>query len=113
MENKEPTTYYAKKRKKLKMMRIGALTTAALLAAVVIGALFTSQSAQRWLKSLKSEYTGGLQRTVTVYGPDGKAIRNWEGKVDIEENSYGNKVLFELDGKRKSVYNAVVIVEEE
>lgn len=74
---------------------------------------FFTQSGQRRLKDLKSEYTGGLNRTVTVYDNNGEVIKSWEGRIDVQENSYGNKVLFDLDGKRKVVYNAVVIVEEE
>lgn len=72
-----------------------------------------SERIRRSLKTLQSEYGGGLQRTVTVYDNNGKVLKEWEGKIDIEENSYGNKVLFDLDGKRKTVYNAIVIVEEE
>lgn len=84
---------------------------------IIIGAIvyfgMRTASFERWTKSIKSEYSGGLNRIVTVYDNNGHEIRKWSGKTDIEENTYGNKVLFEMDGKRKVVYNAVVIVEEE
>lgn len=72
-----------------------------------------SASFQRFLKSAKSEFHGGLNRTVTVYDNNGHTLKQWNGKIDIQENDYGNKVLFELNGERKAVYNAIVIVEEE
>lgn len=81
--------------------------------AIFIAVNTHTASFQRWWKSTKSEYGGGLKRTVTVYDNNGHELREWKGKTDIEENTYGNKVLFELNGKRKVVYNAVVIVEEE
>lgn len=86
-----------------------------MIAIIVIGLgiIFTrTASFQRFVKSVKSDYTGGLERTVTVYDGNGNVLKEWSGKIDIQESDYGNKVLFELDGKRKAVYNAEVIVEE-
>lgn len=86
-----------------------------MIAIIVIGLgiIFTSTASfQRFAKSVKSEYTGGLERTVTVYDGNGNVLKEWSGKIDIQESDYGNKVIFELDGKRKAVYNAEVIVEE-
>lgn len=56
--------------------------------------------------------TGGLDRTVTVYDSSGNQIAVYEGKIDIEDSEYGNKVKFDLDGKRVMLYNCSVIVEE-
>lgn len=42
---------------------------------------------------------------------DGNLLKTYEGKCDIEEND-SNKVLFDIDGKRVIIYNAVVIAEE-
>jgi len=62
-------------------------------------------------KDLVSGFTG-LNRIVTVYGIDGTLIKTYEGKLDVETNEYGNKVKFELNGKRVIIYNAIVIVDE-
>ena len=71
-----------------------------------------SESFQRSMKTFKSEYAGGLERTVRVYSGSGELIETYEGRLDVEANEYGNKVLFDLNGKRVILYNATVIVEE-
>ncbi len=70
------------------------------------------ESFQRSVKTFRSEYTGGLERRIEVYSSSGKLLKTYEGKLDIEANEYGNKVLFDMDGKRTIIYNATVIVEE-
>lgn len=54
---------------------------------------------------------GGLDRTVTVYAYDGTVIKTYTGKIDISDNS-DTEVLFDMDGKRVIITNAIVIVEE-
>lgn len=66
----------------------------------------------RTVKDFGSDMTGGLDRTVTVYDNAGNQIAVYEGKIDIEDSEYGNKVKFDLDGKRVILYNCSVIVEE-
>ena len=56
---------------------------------------------------------GGLNRIVKVYSSNGEKLAEYAGKIDIQENEYGNKVLFHLDGKSIILYNAVVIIEEQ
>lgn len=63
-------------------------------------------------KSIGSDLTGGLDRVVTVYDQNGNVIQTYEGKIDIEDTDYGNKILFDLNGKRTVIYNSIVIVEE-
>ncbi len=70
------------------------------------------ESFQRSVKTFTSEYTGGLERKVEVYSSTGQLLKTYEGKLDIETNEYGNKVLFDIGGKRTIIYNATVIVEE-
>lgn len=70
------------------------------------------QSWERTKKNIASEYGGGLSRTVTVYDQQGNSIKTYEGNIDIKDTEYGNKVLFDLNGKRIVIYNAIVIVEE-
>lgn len=73
---------------------------------------FSTESGQRMLKTISSDVTGGIERTVEVYDQQGNLIKTYEGKLDVETNDYGNKVLFDLDGKRTIIYNATVIVQE-
>lgn len=71
-----------------------------------------TESTKRSIKDTQSEWTGGLNRKVTVYGKDGSVLKTYEGKLDIEDTEAGNKVKFDLNGKRVILYNATVIVEE-
>lgn len=84
---------------------------------LVLGVIMTSlvgcgQSWERTKKNIASEYGGGLSRTVTVYDQQGNSIKTYEGNIDIRDTEYGNKVLFDLNGKRIVIYNATVIAEE-
>lgn len=65
---------------------------------------------KRGLKSLNSNFNGGLDRTITVYSDTGEVLEKYRGKCDIESNE--SKVLFDMDGKRVIIYNAIVIAEE-
>ena len=108
--------FNANRNKLIKQYRTKRIRNAIIGAAiflVLFAILWNTASFQRFFKSSYSNFTGGLNRTVTVYDNNGGVIESWNGKIDIQENSYGNKVLFDLNGKRKAVYNAVVIVEEE
>lgn len=69
-------------------------------------------SLERGLKDVKSEVSGGLERTVNVYSRNGDLIASYDGKIDIEDSESGNKVKFELDGKRYIYYNCQVEVIE-
>ena len=71
-----------------------------------------TESFQREVKNMTSEYMGGLKRTAKVYSSDGDLIAQYEGKFDVQSSEFGNKVLFDIDGKRVIIYNATVIVEE-
>lgn len=70
---------------------------------------------ESWNRTKKdfSSNIKGLNRTVKVYSQDGKLIKEYKGKLDVEVNQYGNKVKFDLDGKRVIINNAIVISEEE
>jgi len=85
------------------------------IACIVIGAAFIlSGCTAKWnrdKKSILSNFSGGIDRTVTVYANTGEKIAEYSGKIDIESNE--NKVLFDLDGKRTIIYNAIVIAQED
>jgi hypothetical protein len=82
----------------------------------IIGSLAGCSVIERQAKDVQSQWTG-LDRIVTVYDMNGKPIKTYEGKIDIEDTSSqtgngGSKVKFELNGKRIIIYNSPVIVEE-
>ena len=79
---------------------------------ILICCVGCSESFNRTVKSYNSEYGGGLNRTITVYDQNGQVIKQYKGKVDIQDTEYGNKVLFDIDDKRVVIYNGVVIAEE-
>lgn len=85
----------------------------ALIIALVLGCLlFTgcTEEAQRNMKTFQSNWTGGLNRTVSVYSYDGDLLREYTGKFDISDSE--NKVYFDLDGKRVIIQGGIMISEE-
>ncbi|AKQ71752.1 phage protein [Bacillus licheniformis WX-02] len=89
------------------MKKFIATITVLLLVAVIAGC----ESWNRMTKNFDSAHNG-LERTATVYDQNGNKIKTYKGKFDVEINDYGNKVKFDLNGKRIMINNAVVIVEE-
>lgn len=80
---------------------------------VLVGvvALLGTSTAQRTLKSVSSDFGGGLDRTVTVYDYNGNEIRSWTGKFDVSESE--NEVYFDNEnGKRVIIHGGIVINEE-
>lgn len=85
----------------------------AVIAVFVIIVIVFSRSApvQRAWKSFWSEMRGGIDRTVTVYDNTGNVLRVYEGKFDIQESD--TRVFFDDEnGRRITIYNAIVISEE-
>lgn len=78
---------------------------------LLIGATVGCESLDRVGKDIGSSVSG-LNRTLYVYDQNGQLVKTYKGKFDIEVNEYGNKVKFDLDGKRVMIYNMQVIVEE-
>lgn len=64
----------------------------------------------RDMKSLSSDFGGGLNRTVTVYDYNGNVIKSYSGKFDVSESE--TEVYFDLDGKRVIIHGGIVIDEE-
>lgn len=56
---------------------------------------------------VKSDFAGGLQRTIKVYTANGDLLAEYEGKIDIETND-GGYIKFDYDGKRYIYYNCFV-----
>lgn len=87
--------------------RIAALV---LSCSMLVGLTGCASWNRNW-KSFTSDISGGLDRTVIVYSYTGEEICRYTGKIDIEQND--SKVLFDVNGKRVSLYNCVVVVEED
>lgn len=80
-------------------------------AMVGVVSLIGCSSVERDLKSVQSDFGGGLNRTVTVYDYSGNKIKSWRGKFDVSESE--NEVYFDVDGKRVIVHGGIVINEED
>lgn len=109
MESRFGRIEEAKRKMKMrKRLTIGFFLIIAVVA-VVIGT--RSASFQRTLKSMWSNYGGGIDRTVTVYDFNGNELRQYSGKFDIQESD--TTVFFDDEnGRRIKIYNAIVISEE-
>lgn len=78
---------------------------------VTIFMLTGCASMQRDMKTISSDWGGGLNRTVTVYDYTGDPIQSWSGKIDISESE--NEVWFDLNGKRTVIQGGIIIVQED
>ena len=88
----------------MKKMIVGIVSIA--MALSVAGCASTS----REIQSTICDFTGGLDRTVTVYDYNGEAIKSWTGRFDVSESE--NEVYFDLNGKRIIIHGGIVINEE-
>ena len=84
------------------------------IVAVVIVVLTMCTGCASWRrswKSIKSDITNGLERTVTVYDYSGEKIKSWSGKFDVSQSEA--EVYFDdEDGKRVIIHGGIVINEE-
>lgn len=91
-----------------KVLSVGILTIIGVAAILLFGC---SAKWDREMKSTVSNWTGGLNRTVTVYDYNGQEIKSWTGKFDVTEDD--NEVYFDDDnGKRVIIQGGIVINEE-
>ena len=78
------------------------------IAIILIIILFSkTASCQRHVTDIKSNFTGGLERTVNVYTANGDLIATYSGKIDLDIND-GGYVKFDFKGKRYIYYNCFV-----
>lgn len=78
-----------------------------------LGTLFTScQSCQREIKSISSDWGGGLNRTATLMDYNGDTIKTWEGKFDIRDSGSDNQIFFDINGKRVWIQGGIFVSEE-
>lgn len=91
--------------KRTKFVRI--IMSIILVALILSGCASTARCTKTW----DSDISGGLDRVMRVYAHNGTLLETYEGKIDIVSES-GVEVLFDLNGKRNVVNNAIVITEE-
>lgn len=94
---------------KTKFKIIGVILAIILLIAAVY--FIMPSSLKREIKDVKSDWTGGLNRHLTVYTADGNVLAEYDGKIDLESNESG-VVKFDFKGKRYMYYNCFVEVIE-
>ena len=83
-----------------------------LVAMVGLTATSCTESQQREIKSVKSNWTGGLNRTVTVYDYNGQEIKSWSGQFDVKETDRNSVYFDTADGKRVIISGGIIINEE-
>lgn len=86
------------------------IVTLALITAANVGMHWyynNTESGKRAIVNQKSEFGGGLERTINIYTADGEIMRTFTGKIDIE-NKDGGYLLFDYNGKRYTYYNCFV-----
>lgn len=93
---------------KVKIILAAAIAAVALVA---VCGLSRCASCSRVAKTVSSDVSGGMQRTVEVYTNTGELLTTYEGKIDIQYED--NRTLFDLDGKRYTINGGIVIVEEQ
>ena len=97
----------------LREKRTATFTIGVFVIVIIAAILFISNNAafRRTLKSVRSNYSGGLDRTITVYDYNGNEIKSWSGKFDVQESE--TRVFFDDEnGKRVIIYNGIIINEE-
>ena len=94
-------------------MKKGRIAATVFIVLVVIAILFVScggENAKRLRKSIFSNYTGGLDRTVTLYDYEGDVLRTWSGKIDLTESQ--DELMFDLNGKRTVIQGGIRVIDE-
>lgn len=77
---------------------------------LLVGSLCGCAGFQRSMKTIGSDITGGLDRTVTVYSYDGEKLGEWSGKFDVSSSE--QETFFDINGKRVIIQGGIIINEE-
>lgn len=87
-----------------------AASAAALAVASLLGVTGCA-SCDRQMKSINSNMSGGIDRTVTLYDYQGDVLDSWSGKFDVSEDD--NEIYFDdAEGKRVIIQGGIVVCEE-
>ena len=103
-----------------KSVRLTAIIAEIIIMVLIIGGCgayrLNTESGKRGLKTWKSETSGGIDRTVTVYDIKGKELAKYTGRFDVEESSQSGvvKIKFDCKGKRHIIYaqTGTVLIDE-
>ena len=83
------------------------------IALMLVCTMFTGcESCQREIKSISSDWNGGLYRKAVLLDYNGDTIKTWEGKFDIRDKGSDNQIFFDLDGKRVWIQGGIFYSEE-
>ncbi len=89
----------------------GRVWAVVIILAVLIGILafllFGTAGGRRILIDIKSDFSGGLDRTINVYTANGDLLASYTGKIDLAATE-GGYVKFDYKGKRYIYYNCFV-----
>lgn len=77
---------------------------------LLVGSLCGCAGFQRGMKTIGSDITGGLDRTVTVYSYDGEKLGEWSDKFDVSSSE--QETFFDINGKRVIIQGGIIINEE-
>lgn len=83
---------------------------AAIMIVAFISILSGCASWERGMKSIGSDLSGGVNRTLTVYDYNGEAIQTWTGKMDVSNEN--DRTMFDMDGKRTIIRGGIIVVQE-
>lgn len=70
------------------------------------------ESCSRKIKTIESDFGGGLDRTAVLMDYNGDTIKIWKGKFDIRDTGSDNQIFFDLDGKRIWIQGGIFVSEE-
>lgn len=84
----------------------------ALVALALLALTSCTETQQRNLKSVKSNWTGGLNRKVEVYDYNGGLIKSWKGKFDVRETDLNSVYFDDAEGRRVIISGGIIINEE-
>lgn len=66
---------------------------------------------KRQLKTVKSEFDNGLDRTITLYDYNGNKIKSWTGKFDVTDSD--EEVFFDTEDNKRVIIHGGIVVNEE
>lgn len=98
--------------KNIKKAAIGATIVTLIALGVSFGIKTQTESFQRQMRTINSDYAGGIERTVTVYSQTGEKIDEWHGKFDVESDGDSNEVMFDSEDGRVIIEGGIVVIEE-
>ena len=88
-----------------------AIGVALVVTVIIFGVGFwyygNTASGIRAMTDQRAELQNGLDRVITIYTADGTVLKQYEGKIDIEQDQ--GYVKFDWNGKRYIYYNCYIL----